>query len=69
MKRLELMERSSISTSLPPLIPVALFQHSIIDHPIKGKLAVDQTGADIFIEHLLNARDGNGKIRSQTGRV
>ena len=38
------------------------FENPVVDHTIDGEVFFDQTGADIFIEHLLDARHGNRQI-------
>lgn len=35
------------------------FENTVINNPVYGKLAVDDAGTNIFVEHLLDAGDGN----------
>src|ERR1051325_10219033 len=41
------------------------FQDPVVDHAIDREVLIDEAGANVFIEHLLNARDGDRQVRRQ----
>jgi hypothetical protein len=54
----------------PPLVSqflLGLLQNPVIDDPVQGKFLVDESAADVLVEHDLNAVVRDGQIDSIAG--
>ena len=59
--------RSLLELAFASQFLLRLFQNSLVDHAIEGEFFIDDTGADVFIEHDLNAVLGYGEIGGIAG--